>query len=99
MIVLLENNRGSTAETVRAMIEQAGLHIVFVHNCEGRRTPYTRTYYIGIARRGDTLPAWGATAEPPQYRDLVASLAGREVDRALALKAHGAQVIECARKL
>src|SRR5262249_53573891 len=27
MIVLLENNRGSTAETFRAMIEQAGLHI------------------------------------------------------------------------
>jgi tRNA1(Val) A37 N6-methylase TrmN6 len=58
IIVLLENNRGSTAETFRNMIEAAGLCIVFVHNCEGRRTPYTRTYYIGIARRGDIVPAW-----------------------------------------
>ena len=58
IIVLLENNRGSTAETFRGMIEAAGLSIVFVHNCEGRRTPYTRTYYIGIARRGDAVPAW-----------------------------------------
>jgi predicted RNA methylase len=58
MIVLLENNCGSTAETFRSMIEAAGLQIVFVHNCEGRRTPYTRIYYIGVARRGDPLPAW-----------------------------------------
>jgi SAM-dependent methyltransferase len=58
IIVLLENNRGSTAETFRGMIEAVGLCIVFVHNCEGRRTPYTRTYYIGIARRGDIVPAW-----------------------------------------
>ena len=58
IIVLLENNRGSTAETFRGMIEAAGLCILFVHNCEGRRTPYTRTYYIGIARRGDAVPAW-----------------------------------------
>ncbi len=58
MIVLLENNQGSTAETFRAMIERAGLHIVFVHNCEGRRTPYTRIYYLGIARRGDVVAPW-----------------------------------------
>jgi hypothetical protein len=58
MIVLLENNRGSTAETFRPMIETAGLHTVFVHNCEGRRTPYTRIYYIGVALRGDAVPAW-----------------------------------------
>jgi tRNA1(Val) A37 N6-methylase TrmN6 len=58
IIVLMENNRGSTAETFRGMIEAAGLCITFVHGCEGRRTPYTRTYYLGIARRGDALPAW-----------------------------------------
>jgi len=62
MIVLLENNCGSTAETFRAMIEAAGLHIVFVHNCEPRRTPYTRIYYIGVARRGDADPAWARLA-------------------------------------
>jgi len=62
IIVLLENNHGSTAETFRSMIEAAGLCIVFVHNCESRRTPYTRIYYVGIARRGDTVPAWALTA-------------------------------------
>jgi hypothetical protein len=62
MIVLLENNRGSTAQTFRNMLEAAGLHIVFVHNCEGRRTPYTRTYYLGIARRGDVVPSWARLA-------------------------------------
>ena len=62
MIVLLENNRGSTAETFRSMIGAAGLCVVFVRNCEGRRTPYTRTYYLGIARRGDTVPGWAIAA-------------------------------------
>lgn len=62
MIVLQENNNGSTAETFREMIETAGLSVVFVHGCEGRRTPYPRIYYIGIARRGDAAPAWTVTA-------------------------------------
>ena len=62
IIVLQENNHGSTAETFRSMIEASGLCIVFVHNCEGRRTPYTRIYYIGIARRGDAVPAWALAA-------------------------------------
>lgn len=62
MIVLQENNCGSTAETFRGMIEQAGLSVVFVHGCEGRRTPYARIYYIGIARRGDRAPAWATAA-------------------------------------
>lgn len=62
MIVLLENNLGSTAETFRKMIEAAGLSIVFVHGCEGRRTPYPRIYFIGIARRGDAVPAWASAA-------------------------------------
>jgi methylase of polypeptide subunit release factors len=58
MIVLLENNAGSTAESFRDMIEAAGFSLVFAHNCEGRRTPYPRIYFIGIARRGDAVPAW-----------------------------------------
>jgi 23S rRNA G2069 N7-methylase RlmK/C1962 C5-methylase RlmI len=62
MIVLLENNRGSTAETFRSMIEAAGLCIVFARNCEGQRTPYTRIYFLGIARRDDTVPALALTA-------------------------------------
>jgi predicted RNA methylase len=62
MIVLLENNLGSTAETFRDMIEAAGLSIVFVRNCEDRRTPYPRIYFIGIAPRGDAAPAWAIAA-------------------------------------
>jgi hypothetical protein len=46
------------------MIDAAGLSIVFVYNCEGRRTPYTRTYYVGIARRGDAVPAWARLPAP-----------------------------------
>ncbi len=62
MIVLLENNHGSTAETFRDMIETAGLSLVFARGCEGRRTPYPRVYFIGIARRGDAVPAWAMAA-------------------------------------
>jgi tRNA1(Val) A37 N6-methylase TrmN6 len=62
MIVLVENNHGSIAESFRHMIEDAGLCIVFVHNCEGRRTPYNRFYYMGIARRGDSVPVWALAA-------------------------------------
>jgi SAM-dependent methyltransferase len=62
MIVLLENNAGSTAEGFRDMIEAAGFSVLFVRNCEGRRTPYPRVYFIGIARRGDSVPAWARAA-------------------------------------
>jgi hypothetical protein len=56
MIVVVENNHGSTAETFRSMIDEAGLCTVFVRNCEGRRTPYDRMYYIGIARVAIRFP-------------------------------------------
>jgi predicted RNA methylase len=62
MIVLLENNQGSTANTFREMIETAGLSIVFAHGDEGRRTPYPRVYFIGIARRGEEAPEWAVAA-------------------------------------
>jgi methylase of polypeptide subunit release factors len=58
VIVLQENNIGSTAEFFRTMIEASGLSVAFVHRCAGQRTPYPRFYYIGIVRRGDTPPAW-----------------------------------------
>ena len=62
MIVLLENNLGSTTETFRGMIEASGFSIVFMHNDEKRRTSYPRIYFIGIARRGDVVPAWAIAA-------------------------------------
>jgi len=58
VIVLQENNRGSTAETFRSMIEAADLSIVFVGEGRPRRTTYDRFYFIGIMRRGDPPPAW-----------------------------------------
>jgi predicted RNA methylase len=64
VLLIQENNHGSTAATFRAMIEEAGLSLVAVHGGEPRLTPYTRIYYLGIARRGETPPAW-LTADPP----------------------------------
>jgi 16S rRNA G966 N2-methylase RsmD len=61
VIVLQENNRGSTAETFRPMIEQSGLEIVFVAECRPERTLHDRFYYLGIMRRGDPPPAWATT--------------------------------------
>jgi predicted RNA methylase len=60
--VLLENNCGSTAETFREMVDEAGLSIVFVHGCEGRLTPYPRIYYIGLMRKGDVPAVWATAA-------------------------------------
>jgi methylase of polypeptide subunit release factors len=62
IIILQENNAGSTAETFRSMIEQSGLSIVFVHGCAPQRTPDYRFYYIGIMRTGDQVPAWAKMA-------------------------------------
>lgn len=62
VIVLQENNRGSTAETFRTMIEQSGLVMIFVAECRPQRTLHDRFYYIGIMRRGDVSPAWAAAA-------------------------------------
>ncbi len=58
IIVLQGNNRGSTAETFRPMIEAAGLQTVFVLECRPQRTAYDRFYFIGIMRRGDQPPPW-----------------------------------------
>lgn len=58
VICLQENNRGSTAETFRAMIEQAGLRIIFVDHCAPQRTAHDAFYYLGVMRAGDTPPPW-----------------------------------------
>jgi predicted RNA methylase len=62
VVVLLENNAGSTAETFRDMADEAGFSTIFVHGCEGRRTPYPRIYYLGLMRKGDPPPAWVTAA-------------------------------------
>ncbi len=58
VIVLQENNEGSVAETFRPMITAAGLKIVLVENCRGRRTPEANFYYIGIVREDEDPPEW-----------------------------------------
>ena len=58
VIVLQENNRGSTAETFRPLIESAGLSIVFAHGAAAARTAEDRFYFLGIMRRGDAVPGW-----------------------------------------
>jgi len=52
------NNRGSSAETFRSMIEASGLPIRFVYGCAPQRMPDDRKYYIGITRRDDAAPDW-----------------------------------------
>jgi tRNA1(Val) A37 N6-methylase TrmN6 len=58
VIVLQENNQGSTADMFRAMIEAAGLEVILVENCKGRLTPEANFYYIAIVRAGDPPPEW-----------------------------------------
>jgi len=58
VIVIQENNRGSTAETFRAMIEQSGLKIIFVDHCAPQRTAHDAFYYVGVMRAGETPPPW-----------------------------------------
>jgi len=58
VLVIQENNRGSTAETFREMIEAAGFAITFVHDGRPERTPGDHFYYIGAIRRGDAAPDW-----------------------------------------
>ena len=60
VVVLQENNRGSTSHTFRQMIEQSGLDIVFVDGEAPTLTKESSFYYIGIVRRGETPPPWTA---------------------------------------
>jgi tRNA1(Val) A37 N6-methylase TrmN6 len=64
IVVLQENNAGSTVDDFRAMIAQAGLAIVFVHGCAPQRTAESRMYYVGIVRQGDTPPVWTRNVAP-----------------------------------
>ena len=58
VIVLQENNQGSTPETFQHMLEDGGFRIAFVHGSESQRTREARFYFMGVVRAGDTPPAW-----------------------------------------
>lgn len=56
VVVLQENNRGSTVQTFRQMIEQNGLKIVFTDGDQPTLTKASEFYYIGIVR--EEAPQW-----------------------------------------
>ena len=58
VVVLQENNTGSTPGTFAPMIAQAGLRLVFVQDASDTRTAQSHMYYLGIMRPGDPVPAW-----------------------------------------
>jgi predicted RNA methylase len=60
VIVLQENNQGSTVADFRSMIEESGLDIVFTHDDRPTLTEKSHFYFIGIMRKGDERPAWVA---------------------------------------
>jgi hypothetical protein len=57
MIVLQENNRGSTVETFRSMIDESGFEIFFTHGDRPILTEESSFYFVGIGRRGQR-PTW-----------------------------------------
>ena len=58
VIVLQENNEGSTPATFAPMIAAAGLRVVFEQDAAPERTSVSRMFYLGIMRAGDDVPAW-----------------------------------------
>jgi predicted RNA methylase len=58
VIILQENNAGSTPDTFRSMIAESGLTIVFTHGDLPFRTAGHQYYFIGIMRAGDPPPPW-----------------------------------------
>lgn len=58
VIVLQENNEGSTPATFAPMIAEAGLKVVFVQDASEERTRHSHMFYLGIMRPGDAVPAW-----------------------------------------
>ncbi|MGL9622407.1 hypothetical protein QRQ56_30980 [Bradyrhizobium sp. U531] len=53
MIVLQENNRGSTVDTFREMIDAAGLEIVFTQGDHKELTRDCVFYFTGIVKKAD----------------------------------------------
>jgi len=58
VVVLQENNDGSTPDTFAPMIAEAGLRVVFEQGAHRERTTDSRMFYLGIMRAGDAVPEW-----------------------------------------
>ncbi len=61
VVVLQENNAGSTPATFAPMIAAGGLRVVFVRDASPERTRVSRMFYLGIMRAGDDAPTWVGT--------------------------------------
>jgi hypothetical protein len=62
VIVLQENNRGSTVATFREMIAAADLEILFTHGDHKELTKNSEFYFIGMAKKGANSPDWATGA-------------------------------------
>jgi predicted RNA methylase len=58
VVVLQENNRGSTPATFTKMIADAGLVVTFVQDAFDPATDHDHMFYLGIMRAGDIVPEW-----------------------------------------
>lgn len=70
VVVLQENNNGSTAATFQPMIEEAGLKTVFVNNESPQLTPDHRFFYLGIMHKDSNVPDWVKRAQRSPVREL-----------------------------
>jgi methylase of polypeptide subunit release factors len=61
IVVLQENNAGSTPAVFAPMIAEAGLRLVFEQDASAQRTADSRMFYLGIMRPGDAVPAWAGS--------------------------------------
>ena len=58
VVVLQENNAGSTPDTFTPMIAEAGLKVVFIQDASHQRTEESKMFYLGIMRGADEVPTW-----------------------------------------
>jgi methylase of polypeptide subunit release factors len=58
VVVLQENNTGSTPATFESMIAGAGLKLAFVEDASETRTAQSHMFYLGVTRAADPVPAW-----------------------------------------
>jgi predicted RNA methylase len=58
VIVLQDNNRGSTVETFRSMIDHFGLRIIHTHGDSVSLTKDSSFYFIVIVPKSRVAPAW-----------------------------------------
>jgi methylase of polypeptide subunit release factors len=58
VILLQENNRGSTVASFREMIDESGLEIVFTHGDKQELTTSSEFYFIGIMKKEANIPDW-----------------------------------------